>query len=319
MRLLNYIARQNNASLKRRNNHQNIFTTGKTKYTVPAKFFSTHKEKAMKQPVSDNSDLEKIKDLTLAEWQTRKVFWEDPYRCTLDTTVHSVVGNLVQFKETIGYAESGGQESDAIRVNDIDVISAKLDKQTNNIFYELKNDHGLKAGDTVKMEINWDRRSLLMRYHFACELVLAIVNRMWGIKGGKIKEDQELKPEDIDNLGIRKTGAHMSDKGARVDFAWGENFNQFITQIMVEFHRIINADYPIEKGYINKAEQVRFWRIPDIATIPCGGTHVHSTKEIGEVTLKRERSGKGVERVKITLKDTTPLPNPNSANSFSMK
>ncbi len=39
----------------------------------------------------------------------------------------------------------------------------------------------------------------------------------------------------------------------------------------------------------------------------CGGTHVHSTGEIGEIDLKRERVNKGVERIRITLKNTEVL------------
>lgn len=40
-----------------------------------------------------------------------------------------------------------------------------------------------------------------------------------------------------------------------------------------------------------------------ILRVPCGGTHVKSTKEVGFVALKRSRSGKGIERIEIKLVD----------------
>lgn len=45
------------------------------------------------------------------------------------------------------------------------------------------------------------------------------------------------------------------------------------------------------------------WRIQNIAKVPCGGTHVNSTAEVGMVKLKRDNAGKGIERIRITLVD----------------
>jgi alanyl-tRNA synthetase len=35
--------------------------------------------------------------------------------------------------------------------------------------------------------------------------------------------------------------------------------------------------------------------------VPCGGTHVRSTAEVGQIRLKRNNIGKGKERVDIFL------------------
>ena len=44
---------------------------------------------------------------------TLKRFWQDPYQTRLDTCVTGVYGEHVTLAETIFYAFSGGQESDA--------------------------------------------------------------------------------------------------------------------------------------------------------------------------------------------------------------
>lgn len=225
----------------------------------------------------------------------RKVFWENPYQDTLDTTVVYLNKNEALFNETIVFSFSGGQESDKATVNGIQILSSRI--EANNIFYLLPEGHGLSVGDMVTMQIDWPRRHNLMRLHFACELILVIINRLFG----KMPTDVELKPEEIDNLGPRKTGAHISEHKARIDFRLEENISIYFSEILKEYNRIINADLEIIKGYIDELTQVRYWRIEGVATVPCGGTHVKTTSEVGFVNLKRERVGKGIERIEIKL------------------
>lgn len=229
----------------------------------------------------------------------KKIFWEDPYLTKLETKVASVNGNELVFEETIAYSEAGGQESDKATINGIPVLSSRMDKsEPFLIYYTLPEGHGFTVGEKVLMEIDWPRRNRLMRLHFTCELILVLMNRLFN----KTPEGVELRPEEIDTV-IKKRGAHMTEDAARVDFECSVNISEYFPAILSEYQKIIDADLPIEKGYLDEAKQIRFWRLPNIAMIPCGGTHVKSTGEIGEINLKRDRANKGVERIRITLKD----------------
>ena len=231
---------------------------------------------------------------------SKKSFWDNPYLRQTSVTVAEVEGDEVLFDRTIAYHFSGGQESDKATVNGIPILSSRMDGL--NIRYTVSPGHGLSIGDKVVMEIDWDRRNKLMRYHMLCELVLAVTNRYFG----NIPADVELKPEQIDNVGIVKVMARMTDSGAYVDFDH-PNFTTHLPAIQTELDRIIDADFPIEKGYLNEEKQERYWRIPGIALIPCGGTHVRSTGEVGKAILKREKTNskvtttKKAERIKIKL------------------
>ena len=232
----------------------------------------------------------------------KKLFWIDPYLTKLETTVSAINGNEIIFNDTIAYSESGGQESDKTTINGIEVLSSRMDKgDPYFIYYTLPEGHGLSVGDKVSMEIDWPRRNRLMRLHFTCELILVHMNRLFN----KTPNGVELCPEEIDTV-IKKRGAHMSEDGARVDFECAVNIAEYFPTILNEYQKIIDADLPIEKGYLNEAKEIRFWRLPNIAMIPCGGTHVNSTREIGDINLKRDRANKGVERVRISLKETQP-------------
>ncbi|MBX9922905.1 MAG: alanyl-tRNA editing protein [Rhabdochlamydiaceae bacterium] len=210
----------------------------------------------------------------------RKVFWDNPYQHSLLTKVAFVDGNQLLFEETIIYSFSGGQESDKAYINDLPVLDSKM--QSNLIYYTLPEGHRLSIGDTVTMTIDWPRRSRLMRLHFAAELVLEIVTQKFHLK---------------------KVGAHIAETKARIDFEFGEHISSIFEIILEEYNKIINADKSIQTGFSDIQTQRRFWKIDDFAEVPCGGTHVKSTKEVGFVTLKRSRSGKSIERIEIKLID----------------
>ena len=228
----------------------------------------------------------------------RKVFWENPYLCELETRIIEVCGNEVLFDKTIAYSCSGGQESDNAFFGERKIISSRFIGL--DIWYTFSENHGLMVGDSGIMAIDWIRRNRLMRYHMLCELVLAITNRYFG------KIDRELEPDDIDNVGIVKVMAKMSDSGAYVDFDHMD-MRPHLGNIQSELDRIITADLPIEKGFIDQVAQIRYWRIHGLATIPCGGTHVKSTGELGHAKLSRDRTtskltiNKKAERIKIKL------------------
>ena len=60
----------------------------------------------------------------------KKVFWDNPYQTSLEAKVIQVDGDIVILDKTIGFSESGGQESDRITINDIEVLSSQMDKST---------------------------------------------------------------------------------------------------------------------------------------------------------------------------------------------
>ena len=149
-----------------------------------------------------------------------------------------------------------------------------------DIWYQIENNHSLVVGDSVVMKINWDRRYALMRLHFAAELILEIIS----------KQD-----------GLEKIGAHISQDKARIDFLWDQNISQVFERFLKEYRAIIDADVCIEKEYLDKENQRRYWEIKGFAKVPCGGTHVTSTAEVGHVQLKRKNIGKNKERIEISL------------------
>ena len=181
--------------------------------------------------------------------------------------------------QTIFYAFSGGQESDHGTISSHVVRDAR--KHGQDIIYVLDEGHSLKPGDRVMVAINWDRRYRLMRLHLAAEIVLELVLR------------------HLDN--IKKIGAHIGEDKARIDFCWQHNIGSGLAAINEMAVELIHADKEIVSGYSDERKQLRFWEIEGFAKVPCGGTHLRRTGEIGGINLNRKNPGRGKERVEIRL------------------
>ena len=210
-----------------------------------------------------------------------KLFWQDPYLCNLNTKVLTVNENEILFDNTIVYSFAGAQESDLAWINDMQILGSRIDGHL--IYYTLPDEHGLNARDEVKMRIDWMRRSRLMRLHFAAELILEIVTQQFGLK---------------------KIGAHIAENKARIDFESDDSVANLFPIILAQYNKIISQDLLIHKDFADLKNQRRFWKIDGFAQVPCGGTHVNSTGEVGYITLSRDRLGKSKERIIIKLINT---------------
>lgn len=209
----------------------------------------------------------------------KKLFWDDPYRTSLTTTVTDVQSDVVTLRETIFFAFSGGQESDRGTIGGKEVLDAR--KVGTEIFYTLPAGHGLKAGDAVTVEIDGARRLVLLRLHFAAELVLWAMLTRHGA------------PEKI--------GAHISADKARIDFLWEGSIAPVLPDAAACVNRLIEENRPIESAFSDEAAERRFWRIDGVGEMACGGTHPKRTGEIGPVRLRRRNIGSRRERIEITL------------------
>lgn len=208
---------------------------------------------------------------------TKKEFWEDPYRTESKSNVVQVNSDQILLDRSIFFAFSGGQESDQGTIGGFPVL--KAEKNGKNIFYTLPADHTLKAGDSVEVKIDWERRHRLMRLHFAAELVLELICQKYP--------------------STEKVGAHIAQDKARIDFQWPENISKILPEIQSDAQKIIDSGQPIISDFSDLENERRFWKIIEFSSVPCGGTHLRNTGEIGKIRLKRVNPGKGKERVEI--------------------
>jgi Ser-tRNA(Ala) deacylase AlaX len=209
----------------------------------------------------------------------KRIFWTDPYQTTLESQVVTVDGPHVTLDETIFFAESGGQESDAGTIGGIPVRTAE--NRGEDILYTLAEAAPFTPGQRVETRVDWPRRYALMRLHFAAEIALELYYRAFP--------------------GLEKIGAHIGPTKARLDFLFDGTIAPTFPAILADFDALVDANPPIASTFSNEATRRRQWTIEGFARVPCGGTHLRRAGEVGRVALKRKNIGGGKERVEITL------------------
>lgn len=209
----------------------------------------------------------------------KKLFWEDPYLTKTSSIVTEVDGQIVTLNETIIYAFSGGQQSDSGRIGNYEVIEAKKDGL--EIKYTLPENHDLKKGQEVVVEIDWEKRYRIMKLHFAAEIILELMYQNYD------------KPEKI--------GANITSNKARIDFYWDGKISETFPLLETKAKELIDADLEINSEFDDLENQRRYWEIKGFGKVSCGGTHIKRTGEIKGIKLKRNNIGGGKERIEIYL------------------
>jgi len=233
---------------------------------------------------------------------TRKLFHADSY-CTEATARVILVDNeLVVTDRSVFYAESGGQVADKGMIDGIPVVDVQ--KQGGRtarianpkvavpaisvdtfIVHRLDRPASFAVGQEVAMKIDWDLRYLHMRYHSAAHFLYHAV--------------RALLP--CDGEGPTTRGCYIHAEGARFDY-----FDPVPAEAIGEIEDFANE--MIRRGHAIRMEaepdvdDLFYWMYDDVI-IPCGGTHVRSAQEVGEISVRRRAKGKNNTRVYCSFKE----------------
>lgn len=239
---------------------------------------------------------------TRVKTMTEEIFRADAYARSCPATVTRIDGRGIQLDRTVFYPIGGGQPPDTgvLRLSDgteIRIVEVRKDRETGEHLHVPKGQDGeLKVGDQVTAEIDWERRHRLMRMHSCMHVLCAVIT-------GSV------------------TGGQVGDGTARLDFNL-PNTALDKEQITAELNRLIQEDHALSERWITDDElaarpelvrtmsvqpptgagKVRLIDIDGVDLQPCGGTHVRSTAEIGQVLVtKIENKGRQNRRVRLAL------------------
>jgi misacylated tRNA(Ala) deacylase len=234
---------------------------------------------------------------------TELLFRDDAYLKTATARVVAVRDGKAELDRTIFYPLGGGQPGDTgtlIRDSGdrIAVIDTRKGAEPGTVAHVLA--AGATApepGETVSLEIDWDRRYALMRLHTALHVMSCVV--IAPVTGGNIAPDKARVDFDIDItlLDADRITAGTNEliaRGVATDTVW---ITDEELDARPELVKTMSVQPPRGVG------RIRLLRISGIDLQPCGGTHVANIAEIGGIQVLRIRNeGKRNKRVEIALK-----------------
>ena len=229
------------------------------------------------------------------------LFIEDSYIKEFNAKILNINLNQIILDQTAFYARSGGQPGDTgqlnINGNTINIIDTIKD-QKNCIIHITENNIELTLGEKVRGNINWDKRYKHMRMHSALHLLCSVIPL--DVTGGQIGYDKsrlDFNAQDykIDKEEIEHKINNLVKEDHEISYQWITN-NELEQQ--PELVRTMSVQPPKIKG------KIRLVKIGNIDLQPCGGTHVKSSSEIGEIKIgKIENKGKMNRRVNLIIND----------------
>ena len=234
---------------------------------------------------------------------TEEIFRDDAYAKTGEASVVSVGEAGIELDKTIFYPMGGGQPGDSGVLKTADgrevaIIDTRKDRGSGkHVHVPAEDAPALAAGDSVTMEIDWDRRHRLMRMHTLLHLICAAVDAE--ITGCQIGEEKSRIDLNTEGKPDKEAIQAKLDELVSQDLATGA---QWITDEELEAQpdlvKTMSVMPPMGMG------KVRLMAVEGIDLQPCGGTHVARTGEIGRVRVgKIENKGKNNKRINVHLED----------------
>lgn len=216
----------------------------------------------------------------------RKLFWDDPYLTETEATIQRVEGVKVLLDQTIIYSFSGGQQSDEGAIGGIPVVDSEILPDDGSIVYSLRDAPSFAVGESVRCDINWEKRYRIMRLHSATHVAMAVLYELEGA--------------------LPVIGANVTSDKGRIDFRCDTSLTALVPKIQKRADDIVQQDLTIVTQFVEvpSSGEKRIWMIAGLGehwAIPCGGTHPRSTGEIRSLTVKRRNLGAGKERLEVTL------------------
>lgn len=232
---------------------------------------------------------------------TETLFQQDGYLQQCTATITAADERGVQLDQTIFYATGGGQPGDTgtLTLSDgvkLAVTDTRRDRESGDYLHIVDTTTTLpNVGDSVTLELDWQRRYSHMRMHSCLHMLCALVDAP--VTGGSIQQDR-----------------------GRLDFDLAESMDK--EKLTVALNALIHADHKMSTRWITDEEldanpelvrtlsakpprgsgRIRLVNFEGIDLQPCGGTHIASTAEIGAVRVSKiEKKGRQNRRISVVF------------------
>ena len=237
--------------------------------------------------------------------ETKQLYIFDSYQRIFEAKVQIVNGNGVVLDQTILHPLTGGVACDTGYLTEDGVkrkvVRVEINRETKEITHFLEDASGLKPGDMIRGELNWERRFRLMRLHTAAHLIAAVMYKDYGalITGGQVDVDRakldfnlEKTEREIFEDAVEKANGEVR-KGIRLKVYFLDRNEALKMPGIVK----------LAERMPPQVQELRIVEIPGVDLQADGGPHVNNTREIGEIAkLKIENKGKNQRRVYFTVK-----------------
>jgi misacylated tRNA(Ala) deacylase len=236
-----------------------------------------------------------------------RLYLEDSYLREFSATVVASADGWCALTQTAFHPGGGGQPADvgwvAAEGEELPVSGVREDED-GRVWHQVGRD--LPVGSSIRGCLDWARRYGVMRHHCLLHVVNTVAfqrfaGRVTGAQIGFDRSRVDLSVAGFTRADVPNFEAQVNEvlrQGLRVAAAL---LPESVLDERPELVRTLNVRPPVVNG------AVRIVEIEGFDAQACGGTHVHTTREIGEARItKFDNRGKDNKRFYWELGDADP-------------
>ena len=237
-------------------------------------------------------------------FRTKKIYYEKPFSYKEKTLFAKREPSIIALERSIAYPESGGQMGDSgvIRQGSLEMKFFDTQKvigkgrqiirqdfplihveEEIRLYLEEPIPEGFDESQLIEVEIEKDKRAQLTRSHSAAHVLYMAL--------GEIHAD----------LIVSTIGCSIREGGGRFDFRGKISADDLVIAAK-RVADIVESCHEIRIESLGGEPECRFWVVEGVR-IPCGGTHLNNTSQVGRLNLKRKNIGKGCVRISYLLEE----------------
>lgn len=205
---------------------------------------------------------------------TSKLYYDDGYLKEIEAAVVALAEDGIILDRTIFYPEGGGQPGDRGSFGDYEIIDTRKNEEGEPVHIIKGNLPAI--GEKARLTLDWNHRYFYMTEHSAQHLVSALL---------------------FSDHGIGTVAVHQGERFFTIETNKGEIDEEELFQVEGEANRAIRENHAIEQREMSHDEaealgmrrsikvegRVKVVFIDGLDAVACGGVHLRSTGEIGEI------------------------------------
>jgi Ser-tRNA(Ala) deacylase AlaX len=208
---------------------------------------------------------------------TKLIYYQDQYKKEIEAKVVKIEGNMVLLDKTIFIPQTNTEPGDLGKINGIKISGLKKDEK--NIWHIIQKQITFQVNDTVKLELDWNKRSLAMKLHSALHLLAGPFDK---------------------NFEKRAVAGALRGNQAYLVFK-EEVSDEIVSGALKQANEDIENGLEIKSYWDEEREGFRWTQVGNYPPIPDGGLHVKNTNEIGKIKLVSKELKQGKEKITISI------------------
>ena len=207
---------------------------------------------------------------------TEQLYYEDHYLRSADAVVTALSDGAIILDRTIFYPEAGGQPGDRGTFGPYEIKDTRKGKDGEILHILADGSAHPSIGDRETLTLDWDHRYFFMKEHTAQHLVSALLFSDAGIGTVAVHHGEdgftiETDKAEIDDAVLLRIEDSANDAIRRRLSVWQDEVG----------HE--EAESLGMRRSIKVSGRVRLVHIDGVDVVGCGGVHVSSTSELGEI------------------------------------